>query len=1284
MSSQPGHRESETAHSSAVEALFTHRVDEVLAGGGQMGALMRSIDWAKSPVGPVEAWPASLRTVLSIVLTSEHPMFVWWGKELVQFYNDGYRECLGSTKHPAAMGQRGRECWVEIWDVISPMIEKVFAGGSTYIKDGLLTLDRNGFLEECYFNYAYSPIKGETGQVAGVFVASTETTGRVLADRRLALAKKLALRTLLDRTVEAVFRSIEEVLAASSDLSFALLYELKDGPATLMSCVGLRPGSAAAPTHLNPDDSASWPLGAVARSGKEERVEDLSSRFGVLTGATWPEPISRAIVLPLQMGAEGETSLILVAGLSPRLKLGSEYLNFIQLLAMQIAASISTARAFEREKQRVEELAELDRAKTDFFSNVSHEFRTPLTLILAPVANALEQETPSLSGQELELVQRNALRLQKLVNTLLDFSRIEAGRTQTKHQPTDLGQLTVDLASAFRSLVERAGLSLTVDCPPLPEAIYVDREMYEKIVLNLLSNAFKFTFTGGITVSLGAANGQVLLTVADTGVGIPEPQLPHLFERFHRVEGARGRSFEGSGIGLALVQELAKLQGGVVAVQSRLGEGSAFSLRLPMGKAHLAPERIEDASSLEPFGRAAASFVDEATHWTQGAFGIHHALSLPTSASTQMSGHILLADDNADMREYVRKLLVDQGFDVEVVGDGEAALQCARARVPDLLLTDVMMPGLDGFGLLRALREDERTRAVPVIFLSARAGEAASIEGMGKGADDYLAKPFSAKELISRVAARLEIARAREAKRVEAVAEREKLHTLFMQAPVGISILEGPQHTFTFANAAYRTLLRGREVVGKPLLEAVPELRGQGIDELINQVIATGQPFIGNELPVRLDRGGKGESEDVFYNLVYSPKRDARGEVDGILVCASDVTEQVQARRRVESLIEELKLAHERKDEFLAMLAHELRNPMAAIGMALLMLERSQGLVDEQKMAKHRATAQRQLGNLVRLVDDLLDVSRITRGQIELRKVEVNLVDLVQNALSSARPTVEQRGHALSLTVGSGALALDADPTRLEQVVVNLLNNAAKYTEPGGILTVRLDREVVAGVPQAVLRVRDTGRGIPTDMLTNVFGLFVQVNPTLDRRMGGLGLGLTLVKSLVELHGGTVMAHSEGTGTGSEFVVRLPLATQAQAVSIAEAPAPATGGRKRRIVVVEDSPDIRETLAEFLEGLGHDVVVAADGVEGAQRILELQPDVALVDVGLPLIDGYEVARRVRASPGGEQIYLVALTGYGGDEAIGLAKSAGFDLHITKPIDINQLLQVVSQSRPEKT
>jgi signal transduction histidine kinase len=691
-----------------------------------------------------------------------------------------------------------------------------------------------------------------------------------------------------------------------------------------------------------------------------------------------------------------------------------------------------------------------------------------------------------------------------------------------------------------------------VDCPPLAEPVYVDREMYEKVVLNLLSNAFKFTFEGGIRVSLEADGGNVRLSVSDTGTGIAEAELPHLFERFHRVEGARGRSYEGSGIGLALVNELVKLLGGTISVQSALGKGTTFTVTLRAGTAHLPTRLVQESPAPRPAANGVEAFVQEAGQWLQTPSGRAEAegtgdLPLPSNDARfgGPQGRVLLVDDHADMREYVRRTL-HGSFLVDAVANGEAALERARANPPDVVLSDVMMPGLDGFALLRELRQDPRTEHVPVILLSARAGEEATVEGLSAGATDYLVKPFKARELRARVDGVVRAARAKaERERLlrEFEAARNRLNSLFANAPAFVCALRGPKHAFELVNPPYQQLVgTRRKLMGSTVEEAIPEAAQQGFVRLLDEVYRTGEPYIGRETLLRLDRRGEGNPEDAYVNFIYQARRDAQGEIVGIDVFGFEVTEQVLARKKVELLMEQLKVADQRKDEFLAMLAHELRNPLAALSMALSMLERCEG--DSPKTARYRDTARRQMVNLVRLVDDLLDVSRITRGDVELRKAAVDLADVIQNALAATRPAIELRGHEMSVRLASGVFRVDADATRLEQVVVNLLTNAVKYTEPGGSLSVRLSRELVDGAPEAVLSVRDTGRGIPRDMLEKVFDMFVQVSPTIDRSTGGLGLGLTLVRRLVEMHGGSVQAHSEGPGKGSEFVVRLPLMTK--------------------------------------------------------------------------------------------------------------------------------------------
>jgi PAS domain S-box-containing protein len=1285
--------------------------DDVLAGGGEMGALMRSMDWSKTPLGPVEDWPQSLRTTVKICLASRFPILIWWGPELVKIYNDAYRPMLGD-KHPRSMGARGRDVWPEIWHIIGPMLEGVLAGGeATWSENQLLSLERHGFAEECYFTFSYSPIRAETGEVGGVFSAVAETTGQVIGERRLRVLQEIARRTADARTAEEACNSTAPVFREDADdLPFALLYLLeRDGArARLAAAAGLAAGHRLAPEIVDlatEGAEAPWPLAEVAGTRTSRHIPKLDDAFGSFALPKQAASRRSALVLPVGRPADPQLAGILVAGISNRLRFDDNYGTFLSLVAGQIATAVSNARALEEAQQRAEALAELDRSKTLFFSNVSHEFRTPLTLMIGPTQDALSSPGRALHAHDLDMVYRNELRLLKLVNTLLDFSRIEAGRAEAVYEPTDLAALTADLASAFRSTIERGGLRFEVDCGTLPKPVYVDREMWEKVVLNLLSNAFKFTFAGRIRVALRAAHGHVELEVEDTGVGIPEHELPRLFERFHRIQGTRSRTYEGSGIGLALVKNLVELHGGKIRVtstsaetstRSEAGEGggagphTTFTVSIPFGTAHLPAGRIGAVRTLASTATRAESFVAEASRWLP-APAAHTEPAPPNlrqplryddrSAPTKL----LIVDDNADMRDYLARLLRPH-WGVETAADGVEALASIRDRTPDLVLADVMMPNLDGFGLLRALRAGETTREIPVVLLSARAGEEARIEGLDAGADDYLVKPFSARELVARIGARLALTQIRRERadllkrehsaRQEAELQKQHLAALFMQAPTPIVILRGNDYVIELANP-FACRLWGRkheDVIDRPLFEALPEIREQAFKELLDGVLRTGESYIGKEKRTRLDWHSDGTLEERYLNFVYAPLRNLRGDIDGVLVIAFDVTDEVLARKQMNALRAEAEVASRAKDEFLAMLGHELRNPLAPIltTLQLMRLRRGDGL------EKERAIIERQAEQLVRLIDDLLDVSRITRGKIELKRERVELAEVVAKAIETAGPLLEQRKHQLTVNVPRD-LVVDGDAARLTQVIVNLLTNAAKYTEHAGRVTV----DGARNGDEAVLHVCDSGIGMSPELLPKIFNMFTQERQPIDRSQGGLGLGLAIVRSLVEMHGGNVTAHSRGNGFGSTFSVRLPAAaplsdTRAEAISGNAGEERGSSNGQRRVLVVDDNEDAADSLAEYVEAIGHRARVAHDGPAALRIAAEFAPEVALVDIGLPLLDGYELARRMREQPELRDIRLVAVTGYGQKADRQRARYAGFDEHLVKPVDLDRLRSLLDE------
>jgi signal transduction histidine kinase len=1141
---------------------------------GETAALIRAMDWERTAIGPPDQWSPALRMVVDLMMVNRSPMILWWGPSFVQLYNDACVPIPGD-RHPRSMGQPASECWPEIWSVIGPLVEAPFRGGpATSMEDLPLHVRRHGFTEETHFTIAFSPVPDDTveGGIGGVLATVHEITGKVVGDRRLVALRELGARAAEARTAEAACATAAQVLERHAlDLPFALVYLLDEegGRARLGGAAGVAPGAAACPLEIalhGRGASAIWPLAAVRERERSETVAELALRIpGPVPPGPWSDPPRSAVVAPIRSARAHHLAGFLVAGVSARLPLDDRYRDFVGLVAAQLATGIASARAYrayrayDDERRRAEEaLAELDRAKTTFFSNVSHELRTPLALVLGPIEDLLSRAPPRLAPEERELASvahRNALRLLKLVNTLLDFARIEAGRVEAVYEPVDLPALTAELASSFRPVVERAGMELVVCCPPIAEPVYVDRDMWEKIVLNLLSNAFKFTLHGRIELGLRAADGRAVLTVADTGTGIAPEELGRVFERFHRVRGARGRTQEGTGIGLALVQELARLHGGDVAVESAIDRGSIFRVAVPLGRGHLPAEKIGARRTLGFTATGAGMFVEEALRWLpdreapEPPFEDPPAPSLGSGAagSAPAAGprpRIVLAYGNADMRDHLRRVLA-QAYEVEAVADGGAALEALRRARPALLLTDVMMPVRDGLALLREVRADPALRTLPVIVLSARAGEEAELAGLGAGADAYLAKPSGARELLARVGAQLELARVRR--------------------------------------------------------EAEVALR--------------------------------------------------------------------QAKEQLEE-------SDRRKDHFLAVLSHELRNPLTPIRNSLYILERVAPGSDHARRA-HEVMG-RQVEQLAHLVDDLLDLTRITRGKIQLQRRRLDLNELVARTVDDNRSLFEGSGVELRFAAAPGPVMVHADRTRVAQVVSNLLQNAATFTPHGGRVGVAVAAEPEGA--QAVVTVEDTGAGMAPQMLARLFEPFMQADETLDRSRGGLGLGLALVRGLVALHGGAVDARSAGLGHGSEFTVRLPLELVApRADEVRHAP-PARV--PRRVLVIEDGADSAHSLQEVLRLQGHEVVVAHNGPDGVAAARTFRPDVILCDIGLPGMDGFAVARALRAEAALKRARLVALTGYALPDDLQRAAEAGFDRHLAKPPDLAALARILDGAAGE--
>jgi PAS domain S-box-containing protein len=1123
---------------------------DALAGGGEMGALMRSIDWVATPLGPVHAWSPTLKTMVSFLLANRFPILLWWGPDYIQLYNDAYRPILGA-KHPRSMGQPVRDCWWEIYDVIGPLIDTPFHGGpATWMDDILLEVKRHGFAEETHFTIAYSPVPDPTADrgIGGVIATVTETTEQVIGERRVLALRDLGTQSVVEaKTAEQACAAAADVLSQHSrDMPFALIYLLDrdENRMRLAGVMGTTAGGVISPKTIDLGDAASDPVGWPMREALETEalhiVEHLGARFPDVPPGPWSDPPHTGVAVPIASNIAHRPAGVLVAGVSPRHGFDEQYATFFELVARQISSAVASARAYEDEKRRAEALAELDRAKTAFFSNVSHEFRTPLTLLLGPAQEVLaDPKIPPADRRRVEVIHRNALRLQRLVNTLLDFSRIEAGRVDAVYESTDLAASTRELASNFQSAVDAAGLALVVDAPPIGQPVYVDREMWEKIVLNLISNAFKHTFKGEIGVSLHADETHVQLMVRDTGVGIPAGQVSNIFKRFNRVAQTRSRTHEGSGIGLALVQELVRLHDGTISVASEEGKGTAFTVRIPLGTSHLPQEKLGAERQPPSPSVTATPFVEEALQWLPEPEPRAEPGGQPASNDVHVdgAGRILIADDNADMRDYVTRLLRGRGWIVEAVADGYAARDAARLNAPDLVLADVMMPGLDGFALLRELRADPSTADMPVILLSARAGEEARVEGLAAGADDYLVKPFSTLELAARVKATLHAGQVRR----DIKQRTAQFETLFNNAPIGVYLVDS-DFRLAALNPTARERFGGKtDLVGRDFDDLMhvlrPKSRADDVVRRFRHTLETGESYAAPE--DKLQASESGQTEFYQWRISRIPLTDGRY---GVVCYFLDITAQVHARRDAEAARAAAESANSAKSEFLAAMSHELRTPLNAIAgyVQLLTMGVHGPLSDEQRQVLGRVEMSER--HLLSLITDVLNFAKIEARRVEYDIKSVPLATAVANVGAMMAPQLMAKGLVFENRIRD-ASAVRGDPDKVQQILLNLLSNATKFTPTGGRIVVDAPTRQQDEKPDATLflRVSDTGPGIPSDKQEAIFEPFVQVDRGLSRPTEGTGLGLAISRDLARGMGGDLRVRSR-VGQGSSFTLSMPAA----------------------------------------------------------------------------------------------------------------------------------------------
>ncbi len=871
-------------------------IPDFLTSEGQLGMLIRNYDWASTPLGPIHSWSQSLKTTVNLMLHSKNPIWVGWGPENTFLYNDQYIDVLGDEKHKWALGKPAGEVWQEIWEYAGPLADKVYnLAEATYGADVQLFMKRGDFLEEKYFSFSYSPVFDESGKVGGLFCPNFDTTDKILSARRNRTLSELAARSLIEKSIATACSSAAETMAKNDkDIPFAVFYMMNDNgdAAEILQSTGVADGvEDIFPNYINLADSESaklHPILTEVLTTGTQSVNTLIENSALPTGPAG-QRVTHAISLPLTLSANNIVGM-LICGINPTRRLDDDYRTFFEMAASQVSAAIQNATAFENERKRLDELAKIDKAKTAFFSNISHEFRTPLTLMLGPLEDLLDNYSlPFNEKQIIQTTHRNAMRLLKLVNTLLDFSLMESGRMKARFVPTELGTFTANLAGNFRSVIERGGMEFTVNTENIPQA-FIDRQMWEKIVFNLLSNAFKYTLKGTVSLQLVKQGNTAVLTVSDTGVGIPEKEMPNMFTRFHRVQNSDGRSFEGSGIGLSMIREFVIEHGGNITVHSEEGKGSTFTVTLPLGREHLPEEQIMDFETTAE-DVLSGQHIREADLMLQDA--TDNSIEVMHERVSAKTDTVLIVDDNADMRRHLSSI-IEKHYNVLTAQHGKEALDLVQHNDVSLIVSDIMMPVMDGIELLKQVKSMPQLAMVPIILLTARAGEESRIEGYETGADDYLVKPFSAKELEARIRSQIRISKTRGH-------IRNELKNLFMQAPMAICILRGEDFVVEMANDNIMKLW-GKDndaMMNKPLFEGLPEARLQGFDKLLEQVYHTGKEYIDEEAHFyTIDENGR--EDHLYIKFIYQPLHEEDGTISGIIVLAHDVTQQVIARKKAE------------------------------------------------------------------------------------------------------------------------------------------------------------------------------------------------------------------------------------------------------------------------------------------------------------------------------------------------------------------------------------------------
>jgi PAS domain S-box-containing protein len=1357
---------------------------DCLAGGGEMGALMRAMDWSATPVGLVTDWPDALRFAVRLCLNSRLPAALWWGRDhQTLFYNDAFQTLMGGTERGRCLGSSSRDLRRDLGDDFGTMIDRILASGEAdCAEDRLLIIDRNLPREEVYFTFSYSPITGEAGEVGGVFCSCAETTGRVIAQRRLRALRDLGASLADTETAAEACTSVVKVLAGNwRDVAFCSIYLIDDddGTAKLAAASGVEVATDLARPLIDLIRfDHIWPLAELGRACRLEVVRDLAGQPGRPQGCHRPEPAEAALVLPIAVPGRKQVAGIMIAGLSPQCVVDDDYRDFLSLAAGQVAAAVASKSASgHARRSRVchEELLRSESAAVGEFGDESREVSSPP----ATSADGLEPiERLEFLRHEAELALRESeLRFMRFMGNLPGLAWIKdldgryvyvndaaenAFRTRREdlYGRTDNDVFPAEVAAQFRENDRRALASETgiQTIETLEHADGLHYSLVSKFVIRGWDD--EAALIGGMAVDITELiRARESTRESEERFRRLAEGIPHLVyvvtaDRTVEYLNQRWRDFTGlSDADDASLKEAVHPEDYSLMNErwrDAAARGLPFEAEIRIKRAADGMYRWFLARALPISGPqgAVGKWIGTSTDIDdqKRAEQVEHVLA---EAGRLLSASFDAPSTLANFCNLIVPILADWCAVDLVTDDGEvwyrevahtdpAKVELAReyrrlypARPDDRVgLMRVFRTGKPEFfanvsdeHLVMGARDHEELRRlrelglrsvmiVPLVACGRSLGAltmvlAESSRRYGE-ADLRLALELGSRAALAVENARL-FAEAQDAvrRREEALklhCDMEKQLTLLVEASGSLSA------SLDICSVSNAILALSRRLVAADAYAVWHYERSTGrwgiafssglSDEYQKATIVVSdhspfmpeEPIIADNIansPILEGRTEAYEREGIKALLVVP--LTVRGASYGTIAfyyrgehrftevevrVATALSNLSAAAIGSAQLYEELRTNNRRKDEFLAMLAHELRNPLAAIDTAVSLL----GVADPGHDHDHTEwgidVISRHVKHLTRLLDDLLDVSRITRGMIQLRTKKIDAYAVLLGAIESVRPMITERQHRLATSFGMD-LILEADPTRLEQIAANLLSNAAKYTQCGGQIWLTARREQ----DEIVVVVRDNGVGISAEQLPGVFELFVQGDRSLARSLGGLGIGLTLVQKLTELHGGTVMARSEGPGKGSEFTVRLPAAKAALAEHSRPRPRVGlTAKRPARVLVVDDNEDLARGMARLLEIRGHHVQIAYDGPSGLDKAREWRPEFVLLDIGLPGIDGFQVASLLRQDEDTKCAVIIAVSGYGQEEDRNRSRQAGFDHHLVKPIDSAELLKLLDRAQ----